>query len=434
MSNCSVYIRQLIGVSFLNTLLVTMASAKQIPPSELYQFLNKPDSSFHFDWDPSRRQIDLTSQTWQGVPWKHAVIFSEANPSGLKGVALLFVTGGHPNSSILGLIEKNLRIPTAVLCDIPNQPLYGGLTEDDLISYTFQKYLETEDASWPLLFPMAKSVIRTMDAVEAITSKSANPIHRFIISGASKRGWTSWLVGTSLDRRVDAIAPMVIDNLNLNAQMKAQISEWGKYSDQIVAYSKTGFLDKLSTPAAARLARMVDPYSYRKNLKVPTLVVKGSNDQYWTVDAMDRYWSDIHVPKWEVTVPNVGHNLGGGAEALETVGQFSLAVEGAFPMPRESWKLTPDADRTHCNVSLKASGRPLKKVVAWIATSKDLDFRPSTYVAQNIDLDPNRKGARASINLPKTGNVALYLEATYEGSEGTFRLCSPTKLIDRKQR
>lgn len=38
-------------------------------------------------------------------------------------------------------------------------------------------------------------------------------VEKFLVSGASKRGWTAWLVG-GVDDRVVAIAPIVMDMLN----------------------------------------------------------------------------------------------------------------------------------------------------------------------------------------------------------------------------
>ncbi|HEX5021540.1 MAG TPA: PhoPQ-activated protein PqaA family protein, partial [Candidatus Binatia bacterium] len=128
---------------------------------------------------------------------------------------LLWVTGGGagPESISLGLeLARKIKAPVAFLFHIPNQPLLEGrLREDDLIAETFVRYLKSGDESWPLLLPMVKSVVKAMDVLHAFGKKEwSAPIDKFIIAGASKRGWTTWLTA-AVDKRVGAIAPVVID-------------------------------------------------------------------------------------------------------------------------------------------------------------------------------------------------------------------------------
>ena len=210
--------------------MLTALLAPQISrvPGEFDDFLRRPDPAYRYrELEPLRgsRQIELVSQVWQGHPWKHTILFSEPKEIAAKGTAILFITGDGPREGdyrMLQLVTAATAMPTAMLHNIPNQPIYG-MKEDDLIAHTFEKYLETKDSSWPLLFPMAKSAIKTMDAIVALTANSANPIKRFVVTGASKRGWTTWFVGASRDPRVIGIAPIVIDNLNIRAQMPHQL-------------------------------------------------------------------------------------------------------------------------------------------------------------------------------------------------------------------
>ena len=132
---------------------------------------------------------------------------------------------------------------------------------------------------------------------------------KFVVTGASKRGWTTWLTAV-VDKRVIAIAPMVIDMLNIPAQIPNQLKQWGQFSIQIVDYTRRGLVQpENQTDRHARLWEMVDPYSYRDRLKIPKLIILGTNDPYWTLNALDLYWHGLTGIKHVLYVPNAGHSL-----------------------------------------------------------------------------------------------------------------------------
>lgn len=414
----------------LISLLALLAQAPSAP-TELYDYLNRPDKSF--EWRRAEdigglTRLSVTSQTWQGNPWKHDLVIGQPSQPIARGTMLLVLTGGVPNESDTGLVRAfvaSSKLPVAVLFGIPNQPLYG-VEEDELIAYTLVKYFETGDASWPLLFPMTKSALRAMDAIQAYTSRSSNPIRRFVIAGASKRGWTTWLVGAAKDRRVAGIAPMVIDNLNVGAQMKHQVESWGGYSPQIDAYTKLGLQQKVASPEGMRLAAMIDPYSYRDTVTTPTMIINGANDAYWTVDALSLYWDELKQPKWALVVPNAGHSLGDRQWAMSTLGAFARSCAGVFKMPRPTWRW--DGDTLVMSDPDSKKGQ-LKSVSVWTAASNDLKFQDKKWTMSDTRaFDRGIKSVTFAVQ-PRKSNAAVFGQFEYEVDGNRFNLTTPVRVF-----
>jgi len=216
---------------------------------------------------------------------------------------------------LLKTLAERAGAIAAVVTKVPNQPLYGGLKEDALIAYTFDQYIKSGDESWPLLFPMAKSAVRAMDAVQAFAQKEyQQKVETFVVGGASKRGWTTWLTA-AVDPRVKAMAPMVIDMLNMKVQSQWAEKVYGKQSEQIHDYTDRNLLEKMDDPPMVKLRGWVDPYNYRQRYNIPKLLLLGTNDPYWTVDSLRHYWSELPGPKLIFQTTNAGHDV--GADAVE---------------------------------------------------------------------------------------------------------------------
>ena len=105
-------------------------------------------------------QLELTSQVWEGIPWQHDLVIFRPKDAPPSDMVFLLNNGGKAKPTGLpygAMLAQKTRCTVALLLGIPNQPLFDGKREDDLIAETFVRYLETGDAAWPLLFPMVKS-------------------------------------------------------------------------------------------------------------------------------------------------------------------------------------------------------------------------------------------------------------------------------------
>jgi PhoPQ-activated pathogenicity-related protein len=220
---------------------------------------------------------------------------------------------------------------------------------------------------------------------------------------------------------VIATAPLVIDTLNFPVQMKHQKETWGFYSEQIQDYTSKGLVREDGIPRVGRestLWKMMDPYSYRAQLKMPKLLVVGSNDRYWSVDAMNLYWDDLVGEKHIHRVPNAGHGLDGGKDnALRTLGTFFRLSASGKSLPEFKWM--PNVTEDEIGLTMLSTDAP-KAVRLWVARSESTDFRDAKWLPTELAAkDGNFVG-----NAKKTpkDHVAVFGEAEYEQDGANYQL------------
>ena len=414
--------------------------------SPLRDYLAKEDASFH--WHKVREgeiagtqyvELILTSQTWRDIVWKHRLFVIKPEQAATNRHAMLIIAGGTWNQEfadpsfkdppakeavLFATLAQQLRSPVAVLLQVPQQPIFDGKKEDEIISYTFEQYLDTGDPEWPLLLPMVKSAVRGMDAVQEFCKEQWSlPIESFTVTGASKRGWTTWLAGAS-DLRVTAIAPMVIDMLNLGLQMDHQQDTWGKFSEQIHDYTERSLPQRMKTSAGESLLQIVDPLAYRESLKLPKLIILGTNDPYWTLDALNLYWPQLLGQKHILYVPNNGHGLKDFPRVLGGISALHEQAKGGDELPDLTWSFQEESDKV--TLSIKTDTPPIKCQV-WSANSRTRDFRDSLWTASEVS--GSGDAYTYQLDIPETGSKALFGEVLYAREHLPLHLSTNVKII-----
>ncbi len=316
----------------------------------LETYVNQPDTGYSWEQVEQKQterftitHLKLVSQTWREHEWTHHLKVVCSRQVRNPHIAFLFITGdgeGTRHIEMLKLLAERAGAVATVVTNIPNQPLYDGRTEDALIAYTLDQYLKTGDETWPLLFPMVKSAVRAMDAVQEFSREHyGQKIDGFVVSGASKRGWTTWLTAAA-DSRLRGIAPMVIDMLNVKAQTDWAQKVYGRQSEKIHDYVELGLIRKDEPEELKKLRGWVDPYSYRQRYAMPKLLLLGTNDPYWTVDSLRHYWNDLPQPKLIFQTPNAGHDLAGGEEAIQSLAAFFQMIADGQELPNMHWQFS----------------------------------------------------------------------------------------------
>jgi PhoPQ-activated pathogenicity-related protein len=405
------------------------------PENALIRYLNNNDQSFKWEikdtfkrGDATIYNILLTSQQWRDFTWTHQLTVIVPEKIQHDG-ALLFISGGSNKDSLpnwnsnqndqLLLAMENIATDNHALVGIlkqtPNQPFFNGLTEDALISYTLHNFKKDKDYSWPLLFPMVKSASKAMDAIQGFSKeKLQQQVSRFVVTGFSKRGWTSWLTG-AVDQRVVAIAPMVIDILNMPVSLQYQMKTWGDYSVEIEDYVKLGIPQNANTPEGTAITTMIDPYAYRQKLTIPKLIFMGTNDPYWVVDNIKNYLKDIPGTNMLHYVPNAGHDLAGGQQAMQALSSFYSTTLNKTPYTVCSWKESTTSKGV--KLSIKATPDALVDVTLWTADSSDQDLRNDKWTGKSLGIK-SKANFDVLTPFPASGFRAFYVDLKYRDQKG----------------
>jgi PhoPQ-activated pathogenicity-related protein len=405
--------------------------------TSLDRYVAEPDDSF--SWKLAAKQpgegyttfvIDLKSQSWRTTKdvnrtqWQHWLIV--VRPNEVKGTTgFLFIgggrNGGEPPKSADALTTQ-LAVATntivAELKQVPNQPIefHGDgkpRVEDDLIGYTWDKFMTTGDDTWPARLPMVKSVVRAMDAVQAFAAGpecGGAKVEKFVVAGASKRGWTTWCTA-AVDRRVAAIVPLVIDVLNVRPSMQRHHDAYGFWAPAVGDYVHHKIVDRQDAPEYISLLAIEDPYSYRDRFTMPKYIVNASGDQYFLPDSSEFYFNDLPGEKYLRYVPNADHSLK-GSDARESLLAYYEMILAGRPRPKFTWKFEGDG-----SIRVQTTDKP-NQVNLWQATNpKKRDFRLETIgqAYTSTELTSASGGEYVGrVDRPKEGWTAFFIELVYD--------------------
>ncbi len=391
--------------------------------------------------------LQMTSQVWRSAAdvnlpeWHHWMeIYVPTDDVGnvvaVNSTSLLFIRGGsntsnapnQPDATMAQIATETQSVVT-VLRDVPSEPLIftdetQPREEDEIISYTLDKYLghigDPGNETWPLLLPMVKSAVRAMDTVQTfITYLDENQhIDNFFVSGESKRGWTTWLTAAT-DDRVRGIIPGVFDNLDQAAQMVNHYGVLGKFSEEVRDYTNFQIFERILTPEAQLLGKIVDPYSYLRNGRfdnMPKLILNSAGDEFFVPDSSRFYFQDLPGDQNYLRyIPNTGHGL--DERAVSSRRTFYDAILNDRPLPKYSWTVDQDG-----SIHVQTDTQPLE-VRLWQATNPVArDFRhgynPSVIWTSTL-LDSTTPGSYTyvgNVDTPPSGATAYLVELTFPNS------------------
>ena len=413
----------------------------EVGPKTLDHYLAEPEPNYSWkivatddNEQVTSYVIDLTSLAWltpqevDRTEWHHWLIVTK--PKKLRHSTAILIVGGGNNgeeappgpSDRAERIADQLGAVVVELQQVPNEPLMfrqdGKLRkEDDLIAYAGSQYLKTQDDRWLARLPMVKSVVKAMDTVQSLAKEKFSDdeeITSFVVIGASKRGWTSWLVAGA-DPRVRAVAPLVIDCLNIVKSMPHHIAAYGFWAPAVGDYERHGLLAQLKQPEYQRLLEIDDPYFHRRRVTMPKFIVNSAGDQYFLPDSSQFYFDALVGEKHLCYVPNTDHSLK-KSDAEESIIAFCNSILQGEERPRYNWKFLPDGA-----IEVTCLTKP-QMVRLWQANNPDArDFRLETlgpaYRSEELTASTEGKYLATPPQVDK-GWTAYFVEMEFPSSSG----------------
>ncbi|CAF0845371.1 unnamed protein product [Brachionus calyciflorus] len=314
------------------------------------------------------------------------------------------------------------------------------------VKFTSLKWFDgTSYNNVPILFPMTKAVKRCMDMV--VKELRANGIQfseRFIVSGASKRGWTAYLTA-AVDPRVFAVVPIVFDLININVNFHAQFrSLGGKYSFALKDYYNYELSKKIDTVEANELLKLVDVNMYLQNLRDKTIyMIVATGDEFMMPENLQHFIGNLKIQTNNsvyIRVLDSNHYLTGQENSLmlSIKGFLFLLSLGPTFFPKFDWKFSNSL--TLGKIDGKISNLEAFESYEFVsysartANKKRIDFRKNTLngpqqikwmrnnLVKSSRITKRSLSRSVSVKISKSNYVGFYLETRlkFKGEQEYF--------------
>ncbi|XP_078610553.1 autocrine proliferation repressor protein A-like isoform X2 [Branchiostoma floridae x Branchiostoma japonicum] len=457
------------GCTVLSLLLFVLVS---VPPgvltTPLDDYVNKPDPHYSYhevlEWrlkGPGYTMylLNMTSQQWlteeevsRPIWWHFLTVTIPDNITHPEAGFMFIEQDDNENPESLPNYNDNFIDLTqmfavstgsvsADLKQIPNQSilfkndsLQKSRSEDAIIAYTWKHFLDNPDQpDWLLRNPMTKAAVRAMDTVQDFVKKmTGNQPEKFLVAGASKRGWTTWTTA-AVDKRVFAIVPIVMDLLNMQKNLHHFYRALGGWTFAFDDYYDINITARLDDPNFEKMAAIIDPLAYKDRLTMPKYIIGSGGDEFFMPDDSYFYWDQLEGEKYRRWIPNAEHTMAGHEISLFFgIRAFFLSLVEDSPRPKMTW--TRQTGTTSGMITLHTNIKPMniQSFHARTLDGKRRDFRlvnqppgetkpqphPVIWLPEDVQ-DMGNGTYVAEFDIPAVGWLAFFIQATFPAPHGT---------------
>ena len=163
------------------------------------------------------------------------------------------------------------------------------------------------------------------------------------------------------------------------------------------------------------------------------MIFFGTNDPYWTIDAVKHYINEIPGNNLLHYVANAGHSFGDKNEVNSLSAFFALILNNK-PLPVCTWSLQEKKNRFLLTV--KITPDQFVRAVLWTSNSNTRDFREATWTPadKNFLSRKDKSTIQVKLKYPKTGFSAFYVDLFYlDDKGGEYSISTRAYVADTKQ-
>lgn len=384
--------------------LALVVSTTPVAGNPLDDYVSKPEAVYKY-FDTGQRIKTLTGGTahvlnvtslayldrdtvlgpHQNNLWSHLVVVVVPKKLLLPNITLAYLTGdcnsGTPKPPTatdeellaVDLVTHDIGAIGIVVYQLPNCPLVYSAdklqksrSEDAICAWTWHSFIQNNgnNPNELIRFPMAKAAFQSMRSAEDYITKNipGSATEGWVVAGASKRGWTTWAVGSVTCTgencvTIKAIAPLVPIAPDIHEVIHRQWMSYGGFTFAFKDYTDLNLTQYVDDPRFTMAMDLVDPRNYGTRLsRLPKFVIVSSDDEFMSMD-----WTNIWYDKFQssfgethlLIVQDSEHSLATGIP--EVISSLSAAVESvAIGYKRPTFSYSRDKTTGQLSVTIPA--------------------------------------------------------------------------------
>ena len=339
--------------------------------------------------DIQELKVNIYSSTWfgQDIYNTMTIYIPEDIPQENWGKAAVLLQGGtvqlDPTLDFIRDFGQNtalsLKIPICLITSPINPSNYGYASETELAVEFRKIMLLDNNLLREIAYPLAIKQMRAMTYMTTLDI-AKNPIN-FITGGSSKRGLAQWIVA-SVDNRVIGFLSSAYAAPDLLNYWELVENNWGGESPLGDAAESREWL---LTPVGMTYQEYFDPYQFSDTIDVPFILMVGTNDNYYPLEAANSLLLKLDNPKALELVPNYPHGMGSikHLQNWRTIIQASL-IDRKFGEIINNYEINATTSKIIINTNITNS-EEIKDIKCWFTINEDLDFRSANWDSRTMN-------------------------------------------------